>query len=304
MASTAPATAAAPKTLTVIEGMESRRVFSTIDLATNYLNDSATRFSDFESHPLVTNGLTSDGELDPNVYTPLMRVMVAVLANRGAKKGDPSTVKAIVVTPIPTLDSVLADPAAREWLSSKVLDKELNHVAVRALRNADDVESVQDQMPLTLADYISSSRESTGGIMETFNSLFKGIIASIGAKSVPWAKRRFTKAELKKALESKAYALEVYPEIEDRGDNPKTGKPFPSLFVMANQLGIREAEKAGLDPAIFNKWLAERDTKVFTAAQAADESDDFDLDDLAFEEEAATTDKPVAEPTPTPEVTA
>jgi hypothetical protein len=289
-----PAKVAKPKT--VIENMDSRRMFDSIDDTLAYLNQSGETLSDFANHPQIINGLTMVGEgddatptLDPAVYGPGMRAMVAVLANRGVK-GQPSTVKAIVVTPAPSFDMILADENARKW-AERIIDKELNHVAVRALRNADDPESVQDQMPLTLADYISSSRESSGGIMETFNTMFKGIIASVAAKSPNWAKARLTKNELKKAFESKAYALEYYPQLEDRDDKP-------SLFVMALQLGEREAKKQGLDPAIFAKWLETRDAKELTVA-TNEESDDFDLDDLAFEVETPAATEPTAEPAAT-----
>lgn len=295
-AATPEATAEAEKKAkTVIEGMESRRMFDNAADAEAYLNRCSEQFTDFATVPQIINGMipvyTTPGDessevvgatFDPAVYTPDMRIMVAVLANRG-EKGQPSTVKAIVVTPAPTLDAILGDEAAKIWLVSKVLDKELNHVAVRALRQADDPESVQDQMPLTLSDYVSSSRESTGGIMETFNTLFKGIIASLAVKSPAWAKARLIKSELKKALESSAYAREYYPTLEDRGDKP-------SLFVMALQLGKREAAKQGLAPDIFDRWAATRDQKALKAASADGEDDDFDLDDLAFEAEAAPED--------------
>lgn len=274
-ATDAAATPAKPKT--VIEHMDSRRMFDTVEAAEAYLNLMGETMSDFGKHPQIINGLKVDDDgnatLDPEVYNADMRVMVAVLANRG-EKGQPSTVKAIVVTPAPTIASILANADAMSW-ATRILEKEMNHVAVRALRNADDLESVQDQMPLTLADYITSGRESTGGIMESFNQLFKGIIASLAAKSDPWRKARLIKSELKRAMESTAYALATYPGLEDRGDKP-------SLFVMALQLGKREAEKAGLDPAIFDKWLATRDAKTLAASAATDEDDDFDLDELAF----------------------
>lgn len=276
---TTPAAPAAAKPKTVIEHMDSRRMFDTTDAAMAYVNQCGESFADFDAIPAVVNGLIEDEEgaatLDPAIYTDSMRVMVAVLAQRGAKKGEPSTAKAIVVTPAPTIDAILSDDAGRKWLE-KIIDKELNHVAVRALRNADDPTTVAGDMPLTLADYVTPSRDSTGGLMESFDKLFKGIIATFAAKSPQWAKRRLIKTELKKALESKAYALEYYPELEDRGDKP-------SMFVMALQLGVRESEKQGLDPAIFSKWLDERDAKTLNVKTTGDEDDDFDLDDLAFE---------------------
>jgi len=295
------------KAKTVIEDMDSRRMFANVEDAGNYLNLAGSTYADFTTHPQVLRGIITEGEnagqFDPAIYTADTRVMVAVLANRGEKdaktgKAGPSSVKALVVTPVPTIDAILNDAAGRAW-AEKILDKELNHVAVRALRNADDVESVADQMPLSLADYISSSRESTGGIMETFNTLFKPIIASLAAKSTQWAKARLIKTELKKAIESKAYALEIYPTLESRGLNPKTGEPLPSMFVMAAQLGIREATKQGLDPAIFTKWLDNRDAKVLTTKTDEDESDDFDLDDVAFVEPETKTEEPAESPAAT-----
>lgn len=296
-ATTTAATESKPKT--VIKNMDSRRMFADGTSALAYLNKSGEDFTDFESIPQIVNGVGIEGEgddahpvFDPEIYTDSMRVMVAVLASRG-EKGQESTAKAIVVTPAPTLDALLADAAAKAWVE-KIIDKELNHVAVRALRNAEDVESVQDQMPLTIADYISSSRESTGGIMETFSTLFKGIITSIAAKSPAWAKARLIKSELKKAFESAAYAKEYYPTLEDRGDKP-------SLFVMGLQLGVREATKQGLDPAIFNRWLETRNAKALKTTTDEDD-DDFDLDDVAFEsdDEAKPTDDTAA---PAPEAT-
>lgn len=272
---TTSGTTAAPaeKPKTVIENMDSRRMFDSTEDAAAYLNKCAEDFTDFESHPQVIHGIDADGNFDSNVYTDDMRVMVAVLANRG-EKGKPSTVKAIVVTPAPKIDAILESEIGKAW-AAKIIDKELNHVAVRALRTADDVETVADQMPLTLADYVTSSRESSGGIMETFNTLFKPLIATLAARSAPFAKARLTKGEFKKALESRAYALEYYSKLEDRGDKP-------SLFVMAAQLGQREAKEQGLDPAIFDKWLATRDEKAFSAATADEDADDFDLDSLVL----------------------
>lgn len=269
--SSAPATPAKPKT--VIENMDSRRMFDSTEDAAAYLNKCSEDFADFGNHPQVLNGIDENGDFDPNVYDSNTRVMVAVLANRG-EKGKPSTVKAIVVTPAPKLDAILDNESGKIWLA-KIIDKELNHVAVRALRTADDVDTVRDQMPLTLADYVTSTRESSGGIMETFNNLFKGLIATLAARSPAFAKARLTKGELKKSFESRAYALEYYSKLEDRGDKP-------SLFVMALQLGQREAKNQGMDPAIFDKWLATRDEKALTVATADEDSEDFELDDLAF----------------------
>lgn len=273
----APAATAAPKT--VANDMDSRRVFDDVESAANYLNHCNETYSDFGSIPFVGTGIDSEtGEFDPAIYTKDMRIMVATLSKKGGG------VKAIVVAPIPTLDAVLADDAAREWLVSKVLDKEFNHVAVRGLREAEDVSTVADTIPTTLAGYYSGARESSG-IMESFNELYKVLNETMAKKAQVWAKARLTKADLRKSFESKGYAEEYYAYLENRGE----GKP--SLFVVALQVAKQVATMRGLDPTIFDRWLETRDAKKFTG-QEQEETEDFDIDSISAA--LVAEDKPAA----------
>lgn len=267
----------APEPKTVADDMDSRRIFANIDEATAYLTKCATELSDFGSTAIAAAGMDSEGNFDSKVYTEEMDVMVSVLGSR--KEG----VKAIVVAPIPKITTILANPEAMSWMT-KILHKELNHVAVRALRDAADVATVVDQIPTTLGGYISSQREASG-IIESYNELYKGINATMATKIPVWSKARLTKGELKRALESKAYAEEYYPALENRGE----GKD--SLFVLALQLGISGAKTKGLDPAIFQRWLDTRNQKALTAAE--DDADDFDLGSLT--ESMLKADAPAAE---------
>lgn len=279
---------AAPKPKTVTEDMPARRVFDSTEDAAAYLNTCAETYSDFDKLPLASRGLDDQGDFDPAVYTDGMRVMVAKLSEKG--KGA----KAIVIAPIPSLEMVLADEAAKSWLIDKVLNKELNHIAVRNLRDADNVETVADQIPTTLAAYISSAREA-GGIMDTFNSQFKGLNEALAKRFPVWGKARLTKADFKRALESSAYASAYYPALEDRGE----GKD--SLFVTCLQLGISVAKKKGLDPTIFERWTDTRDAKPYTP-DAEEDEDELDLDALTSElmedeakDAAKSKDQPTAE---------
>lgn len=263
----APVDSKTKKPVTVAEGMDQRRIFASLDDMVAYLTKCATDFSDFGDMTLVLKGADEDGNFDSEVYSNGMVPMVSVLKNR--EKDGPSKVKAIIVTPVPTLDALLAIPAGRDWVQDKI-DTQLNHVAVRALREAADVSTVEDQVPLTLEAFISSSRGGGSGMMETFNALFEGLGAAFKKKFPSWAKTRILKADLKKACESKAYAMEWFSTLEDRGE----GKD--SLFVMFCQLGIHQAKKAGLDPAIFDKWLANRDAAKLADSADEDEADSFD----------------------------
>jgi len=270
-----PKADAKPKT--TLEGMTGYRTFDSTEDAMAYLQKCGEDFSDFGEQPFAMVGIDDAGNFDPEIYTPEMRVRVAVLRNvprtttvNGKPVRDPTTIKAIVVTPVPTLESLMADEAGQSWLL-KVLDKELNHVAVRPLRDAENLETAMSQMPTTRAGFIESTRDG-GGIMDTFNDLHQ-IINDQLKKSVPiWNKAKLIKAELKKAMESKAYATEYYPALEDRGDKP-------SLFVLALQFGQKVAKNKGLAPDIFDKWLATRDAQTLKGATAEDDND-VSLDDL------------------------
>lgn len=273
-----------PKAKTVAEDMDSRRIFPHIGEATAYLHATAAAIPDFKEQTIAAPGMDEDGNFDSTIYTPETAVMVSVLRKQG--KG----VKAIVVAPIPTLDQLLANEAARGWVD-KIIAKELNHVAVRQLREAEDVTTVVDQMPTTLDAYITSSRE-TGGIIETFNELYKLINATLGGKLPVWQKARLTKGELKKAMESRGYALEYYSALEDYKGQ--------SLFQTALELGINAAKRKGLDPTIFERWLSTRDAKVFTPGDEDEDEEALDLDSLTDSLLAEDADEGEEAPAPAP----
>lgn len=264
MSTNANEAAKTPAPKTVGENMPSRRIFPNITEAAAYLT-AQSELSDFETTPIAAPGMDAEGNFDSELYTDSQQVMVSVLKN--ARK-----VKAIVVAPIPSTEQLLESQAGRDWVD-KILQKELNHVAVRHLRDAENVETVIDQIPTTLEGYITSGRDGGGGIMEAYDELYKLINATLGAKLPVWSKARFTKGELRKSLESKGYAAEYSPALEDyKGE---------SLFVVALNLGINAAKRKGLDPTIFERWLTTRDQKAFNPAeQDEDELDLTDFDSL------------------------
>ena len=166
-----PATEAA-KPKPTLEGMTGYRTFANTDDATAYLAKCNDDFSDFDKQPFAMIGVDESGAFRPDVYTPDMRVRVAVLRNVPRTvngKREPTTIKAIVVTPVPTLESLMSDEAGLAFVQ-KVLDKELNHVAVRPLRDAENLDTAMEQVPTTRAGFIESNRDA-GGIMETFNDM-------------------------------------------------------------------------------------------------------------------------------------
>lgn len=297
----------APRVKSVLEDLspKSPYYFDSTDDAANFLTKQQEDIPDFEDYPFIANGIDPDsGDFNPDVYTDATRVMVHVLTNRGTTSKDaqgneiktPATIRAIVVTPVPRISAIEADDLGRKWLD-KIINTQIAHVAVAVLRKSEDLNLARRDMPGVITETVPgnegeepleierfnlasffSGRES-GGIMETYDKLFRGIIDGFSIKSKAWKRARLNKAELKKALESKAYALAVYSPLEDRGDKP-------SMFVMAAQVGIREAKEAGLDPTVFEQWLESRDDKAASTG-ADEEDDDFDLDDIVLAQDEA-----------------
>lgn len=291
---TAASTPAADKAKNVLEDMDSRRILPNPEDATAYIAKCLADLPDFNDFPLAAPGVSIvDGALvfDPEVYTDETRVMVSVLTQRGDGPNT-STVKAIVVAPIPTLDAILANPEGNSW-AQRILEKELNHVAVRQLRKAEDVGDVVDTMPKTLGDYITSNRESSG-ILAAYEELWRPVKTNMGKLSRSWRLANLSKKELRRALESSAYAKEYYPTLEEA----KQG----SLFVFALNGLSAQAKKDGLDPTIFERWLTNRNERVIDV-QAEDE-EEFSLEDFAAAFEPDATATPAATPPATEEVPA
>ena len=290
------AAAAESKAKTVIDDMDQRRLFDSTDEATSYIQKCQEEFADFGSYPVAAVGLTEEGDFDPEVYTDEMRVCVSVLTKRGDGPNS-TTVHCIVIFPAPKLSAIiglpegteLANAAGTDWLIG-IVEKELNHVAVRQLRkaeNAQEIAEAVESMPTSVADYITSGRESTSGILETFNQLWQVIKKGMGQKSKPFALANLSKKELRKAMESASYAATVYPQLETRQN--KKGEP-ESLFVLAATFGQMLAKQESLDTTIFDRMLSQRDEKEIDVAE---DEEEFDLEAMAAslaKKEAAESD--------------
>lgn len=270
----------APKAKTVLADMPSRTVFDSVEEATNFIQKASEDFSDFGNFPVVFVGSTEDGDFSPEIYNDSMQIAIVKLTEKGSKEqGKDSTVKSIVIYPSPKPEAVIADPAASDWLAG-IIAKEANLVAMRPLRKAstaDELKDAQDAMPTTLAEYMTSGRETSSGILETFNTLWQLIKKAMGERYKSFALANLSKKELRKAMESASYAATVYPKLETREN--KKGEP-DSYFEKAIRLGLALAAAESLDSTIFQRMLDTRNEKEIEVAD--DEDDDaFDFDAIA-----------------------
>lgn len=246
---------------TIADDLAQRSIFASPEDATPFL-ERISAYPDFDEPAQAFIGFTDEGDFDPQAYTPETEVIVAKLNRKGAG------VKALVVAPIPTLEAIMADEAGREW-ARNILRKELNHVLVRPLREAENVTAVLSEVPTTLEAFITSGRDSTGSALESFDALHKELNEYFKNKFPVWAKAKLNKSELRKAFESAGYAAEYYPGLESRASG--------SFFVAALSVAVKFAKHKGFDSAIFERWLATRDQATFDAN--ADEGLD-DIDSL------------------------
>lgn len=302
-ATTTPAAAEAAKALTVKDDMDSRRVFLTPADAAAYIAKCANDYADFGGYPIAANGVSADedsGEIifDPEIYNDAMDVAVALLTQRG-DANSPSTIKAIVVYPSPKIDSVMDTPAGREWLVG-IMQKEINHVAVRGLRKAEDADGIADAvqaMPSTIEDYITSGRDTGGSVLETYNLLWKTIKDAMAKRAKAFGLANLSKKEMRKAMESASYAGGVYPTLELRKNKAGADE---SLFYIAALFGQQLAKAQSLDSTLFDRMLTTRNEKDIELG-TDDGDEDFDLEAMTaavLKKDAAPATEPAADSAP------
>ena len=264
----------APKT---VADIDSRQTFADVDKALAYIGEIGeyVGFADLQQ-AIVGAVADADGNvtLDPAIYDDSMEVAVAIVSEKVA--GAKMKPIALAVYPTPAADAVLSSDEGKAWVA-KLIEKESNLVAMRALRKSDNIEESASAMPTTIASYITPSREAATGILATYEAVWKDIKALMAKKSRAWAIANFSKKELRRAIESASYASGTYPKVEKGGGES-------SLFVFAAGLGKLLATKAELDPAFFDNAIAKRNEHVI---DINDEDGELTLDDLLAEAEEA-----------------
>lgn len=256
-----------------VADIDSRRTFKTVDEALAYIGEIGeyVGFGDLQQ-AIVGAVADDDGNvtLDPAIYDDSMEIAVAIVSEKVA--GAKMKPIALAVYPTPSTDAVLATDEGKAWIA-KLVEKEANLVAMRALRKSDNIEESAAAMPTTIASYITPSREAATGILATYEAVWKDIKQLMAKKSRAWAIANFSKKELRRALESASYASGTYPKVEKGGGES-------SLFVFAIGLGQLLAKKADLEPAFFDNALAKRNEHVINID---DEDGELTLDDLLAE---------------------
>lgn len=261
------------ETAKAVADIDSRRTFKTVDEALAYIGEIGEYVGFGDLQQAIVGAIADDDgnvTLDPAIYDDSMEIAVAIVSEKVA--GAKMKPIALAVYPTPSTDAVLATDEGKAWIA-KLVEKEANLVAMRALRKSDNIEESAAAMPTTIASYITPSREAATGILATYEAVWKDIKQLMAKKSRAWAIANFSKKELRRALESASYASGTYPKVEKGGGES-------SLFVFAIGLGQLLAKKAELDPTFFDNALAKRNEHVINID---DEDGELTLDDLLAE---------------------
>jgi len=254
-----------------------REIFATPDAALTHLEAISTIMGD-DQLPMYMYGYTVDeeGNLSENadeVWPEGYQAAVYILSNRQEVPSDiegetkmGNVPQAIFLRPVPTIELLLADPQGKLMVES-VIDKEVQHRAMRPLRTADNHGAVIGEVPISIAAFCASGREASGSIVASYNELWSEILTYVKGQLSRVAKAKLTKSEFKKCLENAAYANCYYEALESAGD-----------FKLMLQLLIRQAGNVGIDSQVFENWLGSRDEQVFTAVE--DDDDDVSAEDM------------------------
>lgn len=297
-----------------VELVTARRVFATLALAGAALGAIAAAATDFDSIPLVTPGAGFDDEgafvpAAPEWTSETHEIMLAPLATKAVKNAagevtKPAKLIALVFCPIPTVDAASTDDAGIIALN-EVWRKEMNHRAVRKLRNSENVQAAASEMPLSLESFVTAQDSGPSGL-EAFDDHWL-TVSQVLAKQVPAWAARFPggkgKASIRGAVENAAKASALFGELESFGN------PAQSLFARLLQTTVKLATKAGQDVTLLNAWLETRDAQTYDQSAEVTDTGSLDgmFDDLLAEPTEAADESegdPEGDPPTTDEATA
>lgn len=201
-----------------------------------------------------------------------VKVAITFIGVRGVgDDGKQNGARGFALYPLHPLDAIQADETGIDWLW-KVAEKEASHVALRGLRNVnpafgnDALAQASMDMPISVSDYVE---ESTREAMDTtaFDTLWKRFrkMLSDSAATAALVARLPSKSEVLKAIRSKAYAEETYPELESMGSFTWMASTMAAIIDNLRTQAIEAGEDFDLESDEIKGWLATRDTKVFAA---------------------------------------
>lgn len=210
--------------------------------------------------------------------SPDVKVCVTFIGVRGEKDSNGKSsngAKGFFVYPLHSMASISAAESGDAWLW-KIIEKEASHVALRGIRNVapalgvSAMEQAAKAAPLSVTDYIESS-VSEGLDTDAFDAIWKQFrkMLAESPSTAALVTELPGKAEVIKALRSKAFAAAEYERLESMGAFEFIGTSMAGIIDYMREDAISKGTEFEYDSSEIRNWLAKRNEFVFAAPKKA-----------------------------------
>lgn len=243
--------------------------YATVAEAMESVIKAGKETENFYGLPVIVKGYNVETDtVDETIYSGMLARVGTISARVEVNGKGKNGMRAITIIPIPDVDAVMNADGGKEFIA-RILSKEFAAVAYRPLRA--DVATEADLLagiaksPSTVADYITESkRAGSGSDTETFDTLWKDLIAGLKKNLPALGKVMPNKTETIKCIRSAAYAKSEQDEIENLPNGIGSGfvKVAQIAIAAAKQHKMKDGTAAPLDTAAIEDWIAGRDVLV------------------------------------------
>ncbi len=205
---------------------------------------------------------------------PDVKVCVTFIGIRGEKDSNGKTsngARGFFVYPLHSISSISAAESGDDWLW-KIIEKEASHVALRGIRNVapalgvSAMEQAAKSAPLSVTDYVESS-VSEGIDTDAFDAIWKQFrkLLAETPSTAALVTEMPSKAEVIKALRSKAFAAENYERLESMGAFIFIGETMGNIIDHMKGQAVEKGQDFDYDSSEIRTWLTKRNEFVFAA---------------------------------------
>lgn len=244
------------------KAMSSRTRYSTLAEAVAAFQKAGAATDNFYGLPTGIVGFDeATQEIDSAIYEGQNAVLGYVGSKADEAKGKSSGVKAIVLYPVPSLESILASDEGKKWLD-KTAEKEASLVIFRNFRDAATLDEFQAgiaKTPKGVDELVAAhTREGAGLDTDTFDATWTGMRLFLKANQPAIAKALPAKPEIVKSIRSASYAAENFEPLETAGVFTKLAQAM--INAAKANVDTKTNTPNPLDTSAIESWVANRDS--------------------------------------------
>lgn len=187
------------------------------------------------------------------------RICVATLGTRD-KDTKVNGLKAVTIFPIPGIEDFLSTPEAAEFVK-KLVEREAADVIFGNLRSAESIVQLQtafNGIPVTVAEIITTSRESSGIDTDAFDVMWTPFRTGVLKVKQPTLEKMLPqKPEVIKAIRSASYAL-ANPKLRAIEEKGLFVKIAAAMVAMGPSMQDKTGKSTPVDTSIIQDWIDDR----------------------------------------------